>query len=268
MSDIILHENSFGGNAGLIPVKSHEFPGGTKLGVSAKTLYDFLGLAPTQWTRWAKKNIIKNPYAIENEDYIIFDLQSNITPGRPTDDYAITLDLAKKLSMMARTAKGEDARNYFLECERRAHGQEIPYVSDPGLRMLLEQSKQLQGMIVRLDRAQIEAEQAKVEAAQAQAMALQVAQMQQYQTIREFVMFNDLTKQCPPGTTQQQFGKFMTGYCREHNWPLRKMPTENTFTEWAYPAHLLQQNIFTFLSRRNGQLRIDIHEDGIWHNDN
>ena len=42
--------------------------------VSARELYNQLGLANGQFSRWAKSNIIDNPFAIENEDWVRFDI--------------------------------------------------------------------------------------------------------------------------------------------------------------------------------------------------
>ncbi|WP_018119385.1 phage antirepressor Ant [Corynebacterium mastitidis] len=45
---------------------------------------------------------------------------SESTGGRPRTDHIVTLDMAKEISMIQRSEKGKQARQYFLECERRA----------------------------------------------------------------------------------------------------------------------------------------------------
>jgi anti-repressor protein len=88
--------------------------------VSARELYEYLGFDAGQWKRWYQKNIINNQFAFENVDWEVFDIMSNTkNGGRPTKDFAITTDFAKRLSMMARTEKGEEARKYFIECEQK-----------------------------------------------------------------------------------------------------------------------------------------------------
>lgn len=88
--------------------------------VDAKELYQALGLDSTQWARWSKQNIQDNPFALKGTDYGVYDLMSNTQGGRPTTNYLLSIDFAKKLAMQVRTEKGEQVRDYFLECERKA----------------------------------------------------------------------------------------------------------------------------------------------------
>lgn len=84
--------------------------------VSARELYIFLGFNSSQWARWYKQNIENNQFAIEGTDWEGFDTMSS---GNPTKDFTITIDFAKRLAMMAKTEKGEQARRYFIECEQK-----------------------------------------------------------------------------------------------------------------------------------------------------
>lgn len=98
--------------------------------VDAKELYERLGLESTQWARWSKQNIQDNPFALEGTDYGVYDLMTNTRGGRPTTNYALSIDFAKKLAMQVRTEKGEQVRNYFLECERIAQQTIMPALPD------------------------------------------------------------------------------------------------------------------------------------------
>lgn len=83
--------------------------------VNARDLYLFLGYDKSQWSRWYTTNIINNEFAEEGIDYQTFDTVSN---GNPTKDFALSIDFAKELSMLARNEKGKQARRYFIACER------------------------------------------------------------------------------------------------------------------------------------------------------
>lgn len=83
---------------------------------TARNLYEFLELAKSQFSRWSKSNIINNPYAEENIDYIGFDMN---VEGNIVRDYKITSDFAKKLSMSSNSERGEQARNYFITVEKK-----------------------------------------------------------------------------------------------------------------------------------------------------
>lgn len=86
--------------------------------VSARDLHAFLtGGIINHVSKWLKANIEENTFAIEGIDF-----QKVHTKGggnQILDDYALTIDFAKRLAMMTRTAKGEEVRIYFIECEKR-----------------------------------------------------------------------------------------------------------------------------------------------------
>lgn len=88
-----------------------------KQAVSARELYKILGYNDSQFSRWSKKNILENPYAVENEDYVGFD--TNVE-GNNVVDFALTTNFAKKLCMLSKTKVGEKIRDYFIEIEKRA----------------------------------------------------------------------------------------------------------------------------------------------------
>lgn len=85
--------------------------------IDARDLYQSLGLDTSNWSRWHAKNISENPFAIDGVDYVGFVMMTN---GNETQNYLLSIDLAKKLAMQVRTEVGECVRDYFLECERRA----------------------------------------------------------------------------------------------------------------------------------------------------
>lgn len=89
---------------------------GGKETVNARELFDFLEYDKSQWSSWSKSNIAECDIFQKNVDWIGFDIVSN---GNKTKSYYITIDMAKELSMLARNEKGRQARQYFIECEKR-----------------------------------------------------------------------------------------------------------------------------------------------------
>lgn len=86
--------------------------------VNARDLHVFLE-SGQQFTDWISNRINRWSFT-ENRDYTVFhNSMNNPDGGRPLKDYFLTLDMAKELSMVERNAKGKQARQYFIECEKQ-----------------------------------------------------------------------------------------------------------------------------------------------------
>lgn len=92
--------------------------------VSARELYLGLGLNKSQWSRWYPTNIIKNDFFTKNVDWI--GVRHDVE-GNEVQDFAISLEFAKHIAMMARTEKSHEYRNYFIECEKKVN--QLPQLS-------------------------------------------------------------------------------------------------------------------------------------------
>ena len=80
--------------------------------VSARELHKFLEVGQ-DFTNWIKRMI---NYGFElNQDFTV----AKISEGKVTKhEYIISLDMAKEISMIQRTKKGKQARQYFIQCEK------------------------------------------------------------------------------------------------------------------------------------------------------
>ena len=84
--------------------------------VNARDLHKALGVG-RQFTHWIKEQLEDFK---ENQDFIIFSQKRlKMGKGRPTQDYALTLDCAKHICMMSRCEKGKQLRQYFIEAEKQ-----------------------------------------------------------------------------------------------------------------------------------------------------
>lgn len=87
--------------------------------VSARELYLGLGLRRQNWSRWYPTNIQENEYFNRNIDWVGV---PHYEEGNETMDFAISLEFAKHIAMMARTPKSHEYRNYFIKCEEKLKG--------------------------------------------------------------------------------------------------------------------------------------------------
>lgn len=90
-----------------------------KRAVNARELHQFLE-SKYQFANWIQERITKYGF-VENQDYEVFkENLKNSNGGRPQIEYALSVDMAKELSMVENNEKGRLARKYFIECEKIA----------------------------------------------------------------------------------------------------------------------------------------------------
>jgi phage anti-repressor protein len=131
----------------LIPVVASVIGNQTVQTVDGRALHTFLEV-PTEFSKWIDRRIEEYEFE-EDKDFSSFLAKS--TGGRPTKEYALTLDMGKELAMVERTPKGKQARQYFIECERIAlHAQ--PQPADPAA--LAQQLADLLKDKIAVDRAE------------------------------------------------------------------------------------------------------------------
>lgn len=84
--------------------------------VMGRDLHKFLEVG-TAYSRWIERLIEKYGF-VAGQDFMPKMAES--TGGRPSEDHILTMDMAKELSMVQNNERGRQARQYFIECERRA----------------------------------------------------------------------------------------------------------------------------------------------------
>lgn len=90
--------------------------------VNARDLHAFLGVGKV-FAAWIKDRIQKFGF-VEGHDFVFkHDLsvpnsESSKARAQHIIEYHLSLDMAKELAMVERTAKGKEARQYFIACEK------------------------------------------------------------------------------------------------------------------------------------------------------
>ena len=114
----------------LIPLQPQTINGNAVETVSARELHEFLGNGD-MFANWIKHRVEKYGF-VENQDFVSF-LVATKKPngGRPSQEYYITLDMAKQLAMVENNEKGKQARKYFIECEKKLKEQTAPQPVQP-----------------------------------------------------------------------------------------------------------------------------------------
>jgi phage anti-repressor protein len=99
-------------------MKKNELIEVKKNGVSAYDLHSFLGVS-TQFAMWIKRRFHDYGFT-EGKD---FSPTLVITNGRPITDYILSLNTAKEIAVVEKTAKGQEIRRYLIEVENKYRAQ-------------------------------------------------------------------------------------------------------------------------------------------------
>lgn len=127
----------------IIPIKEDS----GKQVVSARCLYTFLE-ATERFQSWFDRQL---QYGfIEGSDFTTVNTFTVVNNGaeKPINDYAMTISMAKEVSMIQRTDKGKEARLYFIKCESKlkelAKSLPIPQTYSQALMLAAKQAEQIE----------------------------------------------------------------------------------------------------------------------------
>ena len=85
--------------------------------VNARQLHASLGVSK-DFSDWMKAQI-ERAELVRSEDFEVLPQKGeNPQGGRPSVEYALTLDAAKHIAMMSATEAGRKVRRYFIEAEK------------------------------------------------------------------------------------------------------------------------------------------------------
>lgn len=88
--------------------------------VSARELHEFLE-SKERFSKWFNRMLeygFKPQVDFNSYKKVQVQLEGNREIRREFSDYMITIDMAKEISMIQRSEKGKQARQYFIQCEK------------------------------------------------------------------------------------------------------------------------------------------------------
>lgn len=194
-----------------------------KKAISLRELYLFLGLNISQYSRWYKTNILDNQFAVDGVDYDGFDMMSN---GNPVREFAISIDFAKKIAMMAKTEKGEQARNYFIEVEKQLNKplSEIE-ILQRSITLLVQQQKELKQIESRVEKLEVK--------------SIGSGELQHFSIL---AFCNNIHKQISLNEAKD-YGQKCSRMCTQMGFQTGKVPDPRFGTVKTYPLSVLESII-------------------------
>jgi len=101
----------------LFNLKPVDIAGNQIRAVDARELHMFLAIG-RDFSNWIKDRIEQGLF-VEGKDYVLTLTKTGVRSNVVQKDYAISISMAKELSMLERNDQGKLARKYFIECEER-----------------------------------------------------------------------------------------------------------------------------------------------------
>ncbi|WP_297501681.1 antA/AntB antirepressor family protein [Ferrovum sp.] len=102
--------------------------------VNARELHEFLKVRK-DFSTWIKDRIKKYGFE-ESQDFVMQEVLSSPNLGSSKSrqqkmvEYYITLEMAKELAMVENSVRGKEARQYFIECEKKLRATPLPPRTD------------------------------------------------------------------------------------------------------------------------------------------
>ncbi|WP_285122249.1 ORF6C domain-containing protein [Lactococcus petauri] len=105
--------------------------------VSGRELHEFLEVG-TAYKDWFPR-MLKYGF-VENIDFVAIAQKRATAQGNQTEytDHALKLEMAKEISMIQRTAKGKEARQYFIQVEKEYKQQLLPQTPEQQIALLAQ----------------------------------------------------------------------------------------------------------------------------------
>jgi len=130
-------------NTAMIAIGTAAIGGQAVETVNARDLHAFLEIK-AHFKDWISRRVTEYGFT-EGQDFCS-ELSKSPNGGRPSREYHLSLDMAKELSMVERNEKGKQARQYFIECERRAKevAPQLPQTMAEALRLAADQAERLE----------------------------------------------------------------------------------------------------------------------------
>jgi anti-repressor protein len=214
----------------LIPIGNADIGGKTVQTVDARRLHEFLEVG-RDYTSWIKGRIERYDFA-EGRDFVNYYTAPQNGGGSGNrglrNEYLLTLDMAKELSMVENNEKGRQARQYFIKCEsmaKAAASLQLPDFTDPvaAARAWADEREKLK--LVEMERVALKA--------QATADRPKVVFADSIEVSKSSILIGELAKLIRQATGMEIGQNRLFDYLRDHGYLIkngsqRNMPTQRS----------------------------------------